>query len=138
MIAASSKAGTSIAPLARGVPCMMTGPSFVRKRLWQDGNDHTLRVTPAFRRTSAKYGKPPTWGRPACATFRASVRLSIAWLTRFLLIRLGYRGCGYDLQVWQAVPGECSSLLHSDNRSSVHRFGQQSQQERGGCAVPPV
>src|SRR5271155_63711 len=99
MRASSSKAGTSTAPLTKGAPCVTTGPSCVKKRLWQDGSDHTLRVTPAFRRTSARYGKPPTRGRFAPANFIASVRLSIALLTRFLLIRLGHRGCCYDLQV---------------------------------------
>ena len=31
-----------------------------------------------------------------------------------------------------------SFLFHSDIRSSVHRFGQQFQQERGDCVVPLV
>jgi pimeloyl-ACP methyl ester carboxylesterase len=54
--------------------------SCVKKTLWHDGRDQTLFVTPACRRASAKYGKPPMRGRIAAARCIASVRLSIALL----------------------------------------------------------
>jgi len=44
-----------------------------------------LRVTPARRRVSARYGKPATKGRPAMARCSAACRFSIALLTEALL-----------------------------------------------------
>src|SRR5215475_5259868 len=52
--------------------------------LWQDGKLHKLRFTPARRRVSAKYGNPPTLGRPAIARFIAPSNFSIALLNGFL------------------------------------------------------
>src|ERR1700680_1111620 len=41
-----------------------------------------LRVTPAWRNVSARYGKPPTSGRIAIALWNAASRFSIALLIR--------------------------------------------------------
>src|SRR5580700_8026074 len=41
-----------------------------------------LRVTPAWRNVSARYGKPPTFGRIAIALWNAASRFSIALLIR--------------------------------------------------------
>src|SRR5580704_5269568 len=49
--------------------------------LWHAGRNHWLRVTPARRRISARYGKPPTFGRTAIARLWAACKLSIALLT---------------------------------------------------------
>src|ERR1017187_1273398 len=51
--------------------------------LSQAGRNHRLRATPARRSASAKYGNPPTLGRPAMARFWAACRFSIALLITF-------------------------------------------------------
>ena len=52
--ACSSKGGTSTVPDTNGVPCWITLPSRVWYRLAQAGRCHTLRVTPAHWRVSAR------------------------------------------------------------------------------------
>jgi hypothetical protein len=65
---------------------IMTGPCAVRNKLWHAGSDQMLRVTPACRRLSARYGNPPTFGRMAAALCIAAFRLSIAVLMKVPLL----------------------------------------------------
>ena len=51
---------------------VITAPSWVKYKLWHAGKIQKFRVTPARRKVSARYGKPPTFGRLATAFCRAA------------------------------------------------------------------
>jgi hypothetical protein len=84
------KPGTSTVPDAKGAPTVTTGPYSVKNKLWHAGRNHRLRVTPAKRNVSARYGKPPTLGRIAIARWKAASKFSIALLMLLPLLANGF------------------------------------------------
>ena len=97
MTAPRSNAGTSLIAEISGVAGSTTAPASVTYTVWPAGSVHSLRWIPAWRRTSARTGKPPTFGRISAARRWALWMVSVIVLMASFVTRLARQEASFHI-----------------------------------------